>query len=721
MADKLPGIQPTPQRIPGLVNLARVLQSVDQFARAPFGYSNPPAEILSDVFRVPELYRTIENVAYGSPLTRGTGQARAMTPDTKGAAEALMNLAPAAPALTRATMETARAAAPYAARNLVRMAEKYGVSPTMNIIKPKGGNWLSGSVEEAVRPLKSPTIAGETPAQRIPRHEALLQDPSLNADQLDRVRYQLDLSRNEAAIDRWLDTKLSKYIRNEMGTEEDPILELAAKGVTHVPNKEDLMMSADWIPEETARGRRLGGYPEDPTHLMVHAERGYPSDEEELARLAAGWENAADSAIRPQRARDLSTTGLAEGNQWLEKVDPETMVYQADRDMGRYGELGFPHLVDELKNAMRPDSGLPQNLRLDPNKIDKVTVPQAVELVSKINAWRAEQKIAANAEKANNAATVVHKEYPEQGYKWVEIKPSSTLNPEYEVKRVQGKNGVYFTVGKPGEVYPHTTATEEEALKASNRAALEEALKYEGDVMGHCVGGYCPDVMEGRSRIFSLRDKKGEPHVTIEVKPGQGGTYTNDFRHWAGQEGYDLSNPEDLAHAKATFAAESSPQSSIIQIKGKANKKPKDEYLPFVQDFVRSGEWSEVGDAANAGLRKFNSVFNSSELKALQDAGVELPAHGYLTGKQVQELHNMITPENKRFVYDDFGNIIDDPYSRAAREQNNFAGGGLVGLEAKYYLNNNSRPEEFASGGLVEYNPAEIENAVARLREDMYA
>ena len=65
--------------------------------------------------------------------------------------------------------------------------------------------------------------------------------------------------------------------------------------------------------------------------------------------------------------------------------------------------------------------------------------------------------------------------------------------------------------------------TEEEAiadaLKYDKR--LEEALKYEGDIMGHCVGGYCPDVESGKSRIYSLRDAKGEPHVTVEVKPNE--------------------------------------------------------------------------------------------------------------------------------------------------------------------------------------------------------
>jgi hypothetical protein len=62
------------------------------------------------------------------------------------------------------------------------------------------------------------------------------------------------------------------------------------------------------------------------------------------------------------------------------------------------------------------------------------------------------------------------------------------------------------------------------------RKQLEDALKYEGDTMGHCVGGYCDDVAEGRSRIYSLRDKRGEPHVTVEVKPNQHLEYNDWFQ-----------------------------------------------------------------------------------------------------------------------------------------------------------------------------------------------
>lgn len=42
-------------------------------------------------------------------------------------------------------------------------------------------------------------------------------------------------------------------------------------------------------------------------------------------------------------------------------------------------------------------------------------------------------------------------------------------------------------------------------------------LAWEGDQMGHCVGGYCDLVEKGDSIIYSLRDPKGMPHATIEV------------------------------------------------------------------------------------------------------------------------------------------------------------------------------------------------------------
>ena len=51
----------------------------------------------------------------------------------------------------------------------------------------------------------------------------------------------------------------------------------------------------------------------------------------------------------------------------------------------------------------------------------------------------------------------------------------------------------------------------------------DEALKYEGDRMEHCVGTYCEKVKSGRSVVYSLRSPDGDPEkdITFEYIPGE--------------------------------------------------------------------------------------------------------------------------------------------------------------------------------------------------------
>ena len=51
------------------------------------------------------------------------------------------------------------------------------------------------------------------------------------------------------------------------------------------------------------------------------------------------------------------------------------------------------------------------------------------------------------------------------------------------------------------------------------RLVSPKQLAKEGEQLQHCVGGYWPDVREGRSVILSLRSPGGEPQVTVEVQP----------------------------------------------------------------------------------------------------------------------------------------------------------------------------------------------------------
>jgi len=300
-----------------------------------------------------------------------------------------------------------------------------------------------------------------------------------------------------------------------MGTQDDPIRALAERGILHV----------DMLPPQNTRK-----YGKD---LRPGQTAPATSD------LAKAWDSATDSQIyqhkpeallRKQYDRDRMPEVLLEHNPWLAKVPPDTLVNISKLSQTR---SGFEHLIDELRNAMNPASGLPAHLQLKPEKLANVSVPQAVEHVAKINAWRLANRAETDKLAATNAATFLHKDYPEQGLSWQQLR------------------------------LPKDTA---------DQTSLPAALTYEGDIMKNCVGGYCKDVVAGKRKIFSLRDAKGEPHVTIEVKPASNGVH------------------------------------SIVQIKGKTNKAPAAKYLPAVQDFIRSQEWLRVGELDNAGLMSLSSL-----------------------------------------------------------------------------------------------------------------
>jgi hypothetical protein len=500
----------------------------------------------------------------------------------------------------------------------------------------------------------------------------------------------MDRLGRDVALNQWIEKQLSRYVKNEMGTPEDPIRALADRGVSHVsgdPLFGDLLNENYNI--SSVQKRR--------------ADAGFPPEGLAQTELGKGWEGLADSVIGSRTAGDYvadpqfsvyggfplqaSTRGIAQShidaltnlaktepgiaenlrkfplsivetgevqkNPWMTKVDKSTPVYDY---MGANNLLGFEHLVDELRNATNHASGLPRELLLKPESLGKLSVPQAVERVAKINEWRAAQKAEADLARAMNPATKLHKEYPE-GYSWYELK-----SPDAPPKG--------WTVDDTNWIDPQGGVWGDLTYKTK---ALEDSLKYEGEQMGHCVGGYCPDVASGKSRIFSLRDAKGKPHVTVETQPKDLATA---FGNLPDEERFAIAQKvkdEYFGGAMPGSSSESkyydlldqeyikkygNPPDSIKQIKGKGNAAPNEEYLPYVQDFVRSGKWSKIGDSRNAGLRRYGDVFNVNEQRAIEATGEAVPEHEWLTGEDIQRLHNIITPEGKRLKYDSSGNII---------------------------------------------------------------
>lgn len=423
----------------------------------------------------------------------------------------------------------------------------------LSVVKPKGGNWLSGSVEDSLGGLKRDF--GSIGRGGAPHP-------------------------HDAALNSWIEGPLTKYVKNLMATPEDPVRALAERGVLHFEPRAGASVSAD---ASRHQARRSGSMP------MAGTTTPFDS-------MGRRWEDVADATVStapyldhlPLGSETASVKTLLRnkfGDYAAE--NPDTLAHSLNRGSGAEG-LGFNHLIDELGNAINPESGLPAHLQFPSERLGKVSVPQAVERVSQINAWRAAQKAEADMLRANNAATVLHKEYPENnplGLSWKELKALDDT-PE-------------------------------------GRQALADALKYEGDTMGHCVGGYCDEVLSGKSRIFSLRDTKGEPHVTVEVAP----------------EGRAV-------NAWVPEGEEPSALPSIVQIKGKQNRAPNPEYLPFVQDFVRNSPfgkgWSNVGDLQNTRLRRSSDVWNDLERAKIKESGRDMG--DYVTDDEINLIGNSVWP-----------------------------------------------------------------------------
>ena len=516
--------------------------------------------------------------------------------------------------------------------NLPLPGPRTGTGPRTEVVKPKGGDF-----PKELAPFKG-TSSWHNLTYEVPSSVHYFDpDPIRTKDRTELV----------PAINNWMNTKLDRYIRTEMATPEDPIRKLAEQDILHVA-PEVLTVRYEHNPVLEAR---------NPTTFFKRQSLG-KSD------VARAWEEASDGALSIHGAQGIVDQAgnsssfahsifkdILQQDPWIATVaqkDPNRPIYLPARSTGL--DLGFSHLRDELYNSLRSGSDLPQQLRMTPEQLGRMSVPDAVRHVSKINKWRVKQKAEANFALANNAATVPFKDYPDQKFGWFQLKADT---PE-------------------------------------GREALENALNYEGDMMGHCVGGYCEEVLSGQSEIYSLRNKKtGEPHVTIEVKqliqPGDFYYQTADqglIPRFPGVPPSFISRLDEAEKSGKPFNWEQiikeSPEyqalpKTILQIKGKADLKPNARYIPFVQDFVRSQNWMDVRELRNTDLVDLRDTASTQNwintkmathvapevLKSLQDEGVR-----FATIEELNARHSAMVKERVAAR-----KAAEPPEQKAARQQ----------------------------------------------------
>lgn len=510
--------------------------------------------------------------------------------------------------------------------------------PVGAIIRNTGdNNFLKGSVENALAGLKGSIREYRPPAF-----------PDLPAPGIEEAL--AGQNARAASVNKFVEGPLTRYVKQQMATPDDPVRALAEQGVLHAPFEQHLSQGARY---------QLSG---------ERSAAGFPPSGTATSPLAKRVEEATDQLLRRGKASHYQGADYLKDDPWLAGKAPDAPVFQAHQNLSE--DMGFTHLTDELRNALNPESGLPRNLLLTPEKMANMGMEKAVRHVAAINDWRAAQVAEANAQKANNAATVLHKEYPHtpeapnpKGLRWVELKAPETLPEGY---RLEGNNMLSPKGELLGTIRPDYT---DEAMgdvlhRYAREHSLTDALKYEGDTMKHCSGGYCDDVVSGRKRIFSLRDAKGEPHVTIHTEPGVASdSYLKSLPDPDHLTGGDMLVPDSSwsmydyvhRHRKGNGDFESYankalaehgyelPPEKIVQIKRKANLVNSDpyEYRPFVQDFVKSGKWSDVGDLPNTGMPHKLSDFSPEVRESMKTYGIEAPGD-YMTTDEVNGVLNAI-------------------------------------------------------------------------------
>jgi len=665
---------------------------------------------------VPALARTAERLSYGQPITNINKANVPMLPDDT--AEAAMLVAPPLASLAKRVGTNLVQTAPAVARDIVEGA----TSPLRSYaVKQKGGNWQPAggrrdSVTMSVSPLKrNPEVisgdlinraAGEDLWSKMVDENVYQYPASWLQENRPDVLNKL-MGEDRVALNKWLDSKLEKYIRNDMGTPDDPIRLAHEEGYSHIPGNAAEELGA-WLPDDTIKMRREAGYPEEGFAVKKHADAGYPENMEANTRKAELWETIADMEITSKPAgvyqeklhvaknfpsivgEDKATINLMAENPWLGKLDRRTPIYKIDRPMDLNENLGFGHMADEIQNMLDPESGLPAALRLTPQQLDKVSMKQMVEKVDAVNKWRSEE--AAKAELGDMMGNL-------------------TATPKMQIPDTQ-----LSFVKEPGMTWIDIPATvDKSAMKLCTTIGKQAGWCTQGEGLAKRYGS-------GDNRLTTLIDAEGRPHAqAMTQKPNQSSydawfqknKYTpevDEFLNWEGQPEVTGSlDQRYLAWAKETGRQPEQVPQDIIELKPVENafnserareymkRDPayKEKITDSVLKFLNAGEWGMVKDLHHYDIVDLRDP--SSVQKALKDVlDYDLPHER--TDKFNYAVN--FNPDAPRFMDErQFRSFVDPNFGKEG-----FAAGGSVSYDPtriEEIMNSINTPRGYAEGGSV--------------------
>jgi len=562
------------------------------------------------------------------------------------------------------------------------------IVPRMNIIKDPGGMVVGGEKaidEELLNMKKTENNFPHAHQYFVPEAErGALKDP------------------NAVALNAWIDTKVKKYIRNQAGTKDDPILKSIESGVEHnfIPpmtgdTKYSIAMKREMVgkPKEgiatTEKGKDWE-YAVDATFDPVKSK-----DIKEIINQKMPFNDQADkyraSLLRMEHNLPINTKEDLEALQLINQIPDENVYSMSSSNLT--SRLGLNHVSDVLYEDL-------QTGKLRPEQLSQMSIEKAIRRTAEYDAEKAKAMAKANAQSIEGMP--VPREYND-GYKWVELKHK-------EAEKTKG------------------------------------ALKSEGEMMGHCVGSYCPEVERGEIKIYSLRSPDGKSHVTIEARPQFSMTLWRNENMDAINSNpklkeYDfqmrsLDNDHKYGHqmTERDYVTEMTKEMKKLgiepvepegymelhQVKGKQNKRPDDKYQKYVSDFIKNNptkhEIVDVYELDNTNLMGVQNIadnglvpkdihFHPEVDKALAKLHPEIQeslkkSHSSkdfskVLDKEQENKYNLfkevardLARQNKNYVdKDDILNHIREKYLTPPKKTK----GGSIDLQQEYKLENMRR------------------------------
>jgi hypothetical protein len=413
-------------------------------------------------------------------------------------------------------------------------------------------------VAYAVKPKGGRFVGHETPSgEFVDSVDDLIKSGDLMPD----TRSELPLPmQSRKALNEWVQTKVGKYIRSDMATENDPFVKATDQG-----KKLHLHEDIDEVPAPMSVE-------------YTRLSEGFPKQGVAKTELGKKVEAQIDSSMFPQLARDMDTYELAPKDRYLLDEAPYTRVYQPGYQLS--SRMQFPKMIEGMEDMLSTDKNfkaygefstpIPQEYQLTPEKLQGLSPVQASEKVALFNQWRDKERQVQAAQYLDKYGNV-YKKY-DNGRKWIAMDDLAEEPKQAELVQQAGCLGGW--------------CTKEESFAMNNGS--------------------------GENRLHILFDDKAVPRVqlTVTKKEANADDFItqleyDDFNSFVKQYG-------DVNQMRSFFI-ESTPEfqtwermqgnpERITEIKGQFNKAQlaKDpnlnKYLKEVQDFVKSKDWGAVAN-----------------------------------------------------------------------------------------------------------------------------